>query len=122
MKRDLLTVPLEKIIGIELGDIVAEKEGDDWTLAGLKEGETVKQDQLQRLIGAAVNPGFDRARARTIWPSSIRPTSPSRWSVPKTLRRLPISSKRRQRAAPISSSAPNRITYSASPRRPSNRS
>lgn len=64
MKRDVLTIPRDQITGIELGEILAEKKGDQWTLTNLKPDETVKQGELQRLVGAAVNPGFEAVQGK----------------------------------------------------------
>lgn len=64
MKRDFLTIPRDKITGFELGDIIAEKKDGKWTLANLKPDETLKESALQRLVGAAVNPGFDMVQGK----------------------------------------------------------
>lgn len=64
MKRDLLTIARDKITGIELGEIIAEKKDDKWTLANLKPDETVNESALLLLLGSAVNPGFDAVQGK----------------------------------------------------------
>jgi hypothetical protein len=64
MNRDYLVTPRDKIAGLSVGDIVIEKKDGNFTLAGLTPDDKVKESDLQRLVGVAINPSFDAIEGR----------------------------------------------------------
>lgn len=64
MNRDFLDIERDKITSISIGDVKLEKKDGKLTLADLKDGETVKETELPRLINAVVNPAFDAVNGK----------------------------------------------------------
>jgi hypothetical protein len=64
MDRDFLDIETGKITSIELGNISLEKTDGKLTVAGLNEGDTVKEAELSGFIHAVANPSFDAVQGK----------------------------------------------------------
>ncbi|NJM35984.1 MAG: DUF4340 domain-containing protein [Rhodomicrobium sp.] len=64
MNRDYLVTPRDKISGLSIGDVVIEKKDGKFTLTGLAPDDKVKESDVQRLVGVAINPSFDAVEGK----------------------------------------------------------
>lgn len=64
MKRDVLSVPDDKIASVAIGDLKISRKDGRYVIADLANGETQKDSEVWKVAGASAHPVFDAVQGK----------------------------------------------------------